>query len=31
MAKQWREFLEIDQQVARIAYGGHICKWIGMK
>jgi hypothetical protein len=24
-------FLEIDQSETRIAYGGHVCKQIGMK
>ena len=25
------DFLEIDQSKTRIAYGGHVCKWIGTK
>ena len=25
------DFLEIDQPETRIAYGSHVCKWIGMK
>ena len=25
------EFLEINQSETRIAYGGHVCKWIGSK
>jgi hypothetical protein len=28
---QRKRFLEIDQSEVRIACGGHICKWIGMK
>jgi len=28
---QRRRFLEIDQSETRMAYGGHICKWIGTK
>ena len=24
-------FLEIDQPETRIAYGGHVCSWIGTK
>jgi len=24
-------FLEINQSEKRIAYGGHVCKWIGTK
>jgi hypothetical protein len=33
LAKQFRgkDFLEIDQSATRIAYGGHVCKWIGTK
>jgi hypothetical protein len=33
LAKQFqrRRFLEIDQPETRIAYGGHVCKQIGMK
>jgi hypothetical protein len=26
-----RRFLEIDQLETRIACGGHVCQWIGMK
>jgi hypothetical protein len=26
-----RRFLEIDQSEIRIACGGHVCQWIGMK
>jgi hypothetical protein len=30
LAKQFqRRFLEIDQPEKRIAYGNHVCKWIG--
>jgi hypothetical protein len=25
------DFLEIDQSETRIAYGGHVCKWIVTK
>ena len=25
------DFSEIDQLQTRITYGGHVCKWIGMK
>jgi hypothetical protein len=28
---QKRRFLEIDQSEKRIACGGHVCQWIGMK
>jgi hypothetical protein len=28
---QSKRFLEINQSETRIACGGHICKWIGMK
>jgi hypothetical protein len=28
---QGRRFLEIDQSETRIAYGGHVCQWIGTK
>jgi hypothetical protein len=28
---QKRRFLEIDQSETRIACGGHVCQWIGMK
>jgi hypothetical protein len=28
---QSRKFLEIDQSETRIACGGHVCTWIGMK
>ena len=28
---QRRRFLEIDQSETRIACGGHVCQWIGMK
>jgi hypothetical protein len=28
---QRRRFLEIDQSETRIAYGGHVCQWIGTK
>ena len=28
---QRRRFSEIDQSETRIAYGSHICEWIGMK
>jgi hypothetical protein len=28
---QRRRFLEIDQSERRIAYGGHVCQWIGTK
>jgi hypothetical protein len=28
---QRRRFLEIDQPETRIAYGSHVCKWIGTK
>jgi hypothetical protein len=28
---QIRRFLEIDQPETRIAYGIHVCKWIGTK
>jgi len=28
---QRRRFLEINQSETRMAYGGHICKWIGTK
>ena len=28
---QRKRFLEIDQSEVRIACGGHVCKWIGMK
>jgi hypothetical protein len=33
LAKQFQRtrFLEIDQLEIRIAYGSHICVWIGMK
>jgi extradiol dioxygenase family protein len=33
LAKQFqrRRFLEIDQPETRIAYVGHVCKWIGTK
>ena len=33
LAKQFqrRRFLEIDQSEAKIACGGHVCKWIGTK
>jgi hypothetical protein len=26
-----RRFLKIDQSETRIAYGGHVCLWIGTK
>jgi hypothetical protein len=26
-----KDFLEIDQSETRIAYGGHVYKWIGTK
>jgi hypothetical protein len=26
-----RRFLEIDQSETRIAFGGHVCSWIGTK
>jgi hypothetical protein len=26
-----RRFLKIDQSETRIAYGGHVCCWIGTK
>ena len=28
---QRKRFLEIDQWETRIAYGGHVCTWIGTK
>jgi hypothetical protein len=28
---QRRRFLEIDQSETRIAWGGHVCQWIGTK
>jgi hypothetical protein len=28
---QRRRFLKIGQSETRIAYGGHVCKWIGTK
>jgi hypothetical protein len=33
LAKRFRRerFLEIDQSETRIAYGGHVYKWIGTK
>jgi hypothetical protein len=33
LAKQFqrKRFLEIDQSETRIACGGHVCEWIGMK
>jgi hypothetical protein len=33
LAKRFQRtrFLEIDQLETRIAYGSHICKWIGTK
>jgi hypothetical protein len=33
LAKQFqrRRFLKIGQSETRIAYGGHVCKWIGTK
>jgi hypothetical protein len=33
LAKQFqrRRFLEIDQSETRIAYGSHVCYWIGRK
>jgi hypothetical protein len=27
----FRDFSEIDQPETRIAYGGHVCKWIETK
>jgi hypothetical protein len=31
MLFQRRRFLEIDQSETRIACGGYVCQWIGMK
>ena len=28
---QKKRFLEIDQSETRIAFGGHVCTWIGTK
>jgi hypothetical protein len=28
---QRKRFLEIDQSETRIAFGGHVCTWIGTK